>query len=291
VFAGRTEQAVCDFQTQRGLHVDGRCDQHTWASLVEASWELGARILLLTSPNMRGDDVAELQSRLARLGFDCGRVDGILGPLTDAAIRHFQADCGLLADGICGAATTKAIRRVGSQSGDGPGVAMLREREQLRRMGTLADCRVVVGQFGGLSGLTRTLARHLRRCGAAVICLDEPDPVAQAVAANNFAADVFIGFEAHPDPRCVIHFYQVATFESAGGRALAEALAAAFTEPMTRVGGTQPTVSGKRLPVLRETRMPAVLCLVGPPRAATDDAHELADAGLVAVKCWLSATR
>ena len=37
---------------------------------------------MLTAPNLRGEDVAELQRILARLGFDCGRVDGIFGPDT-----------------------------------------------------------------------------------------------------------------------------------------------------------------------------------------------------------------
>ena len=74
------------FQSARGLRSDGVCDEQTWTALVEASWRLGDRLLFLTSPNLRGDDVAELQSRLGRLGFDCGRVDGILGPRTAASV-------------------------------------------------------------------------------------------------------------------------------------------------------------------------------------------------------------
>ena len=37
---------------------------------------------------LRGDDVAELQVRLAQLGFNPGRIDGIFGPATaDGAER------------------------------------------------------------------------------------------------------------------------------------------------------------------------------------------------------------
>ena len=58
----------------------------------------------------------------------------------------------------------------------------------------------MVGQFGGLSALTRTLSRELRLRGATVMSLDEPDAVAQATAANHFAADVYLGFESRTEP-------------------------------------------------------------------------------------------
>ncbi|MHB1090350.1 MAG: peptidoglycan-binding domain-containing protein, partial [Ilumatobacteraceae bacterium] len=79
-FCRATADALINFQTKQGLPADGYCDRNTWAALVEAAWILGSRLLYLTSPHMRGDDVASLQHQLARLGFDCGRVDGILGP-------------------------------------------------------------------------------------------------------------------------------------------------------------------------------------------------------------------
>ena len=143
-----------------------------------ANWGLGDRLLHLTAPNLRGDDVAELQEVLGRLGFDCGRVDGILGPRTSRALADFQANCGLVADGVCGPVTTQALLRVSSQTGDGPGVAAVRERERLvHDVQSLAMCRIVIGQFGGLSGLVRTLARLLRLHGAVVMPLDEPDAV------------------------------------------------------------------------------------------------------------------
>ena len=61
----------------------------------------------------RGDDVAELQARLGRLGFDAGPVDGIFGPLTAVALADFQRNSGLHPDGICGFETLQALRRVG----------------------------------------------------------------------------------------------------------------------------------------------------------------------------------
>jgi N-acetylmuramoyl-L-alanine amidase len=275
---------VCEFQRDRGLRVDGRCDRDTWASLVESSWLFGTRPLLITSPHLRGDDVAELQSRLTRLGFDTGRVDGIFGPQTARALRAFQSDSGLVIDGVCGAATAQSIRRVSSQTGSGPGIAVLRERERLRGLRRIGDCRVAVGQFGGLSSVVRSLTLELRALGAHTVALDEPDPVRQAFTANEFDADVFVGFEPAVDEVTVVHYYCVPSFESVEGRKLAEQVA----DRLRAAGGPVPQVSGLRLPILRETRMPAVLCVIGPPRTAGDRAPALAEAITSALDAWLS---
>jgi N-acetylmuramoyl-L-alanine amidase len=211
-------------------------------------------------------------------------VDGILGPRTARAVEDFQSNCGVKADGVCGSDTVRAILRVSSQTGDGPGVGTVRERERLRAgMGSVADCRIVVGQFGGLSTVTRALTRELRQRGATVMPLDEPDAVAQAMAANHFAAHLYLGFEGHAEQMAVAHFYKVPTFESVGGRALAEMLATEL-----RAGpGITAVVSGMRLPVLRETRMPAVLFTVGPVRVAADASQQLAEAVVRAIEVWI----
>ncbi|MDH3475162.1 MAG: SEL1-like repeat protein [Rhodospirillales bacterium] len=43
--------------------------------------------------------VAYLQDKLNRLGYDAGRADGLMGPRTRGAIRAYQKDAGLAADG------------------------------------------------------------------------------------------------------------------------------------------------------------------------------------------------
>ena len=272
------------FQVARGIRSSGRCDEDTWRALVEASWKLGDRLLMLVAPNLRGDDVAELQAGLARLGFDSGRVDGIFGPATERALSDFQNNCGLYVDGVCGPDTVRAVHVLARQSGSGPGITVVRELEALTAGArSLADQRVVVGQFGGLSALSRQLVQALRHRSATVIASDEPDAPAQAAAANRFAANVYIGFETQIDVSPTIHYYAVPQFESAGGRSLALAIA-----DRCRESGTwfQPDVTGMRLPVLRETRMPAVLVTVGPVQEALDDAAELVQAVVDALEIW-----
>jgi len=250
---------------------------------VEATWKLGDRLLLLTSPNLRGDDVAELQNRLARIGFDCGRVDGIFGPLTSHALADFQSNCGLPLDGVCGTETIRVLARVSGQTGTGPGVSAVRERERLRETPTsVASMRIVVGQFGGLSAVTRALTRELRTAGAQVMSLDEPDAVTQARAANRYTADVYVGFESGIAEQCVVHYYRVPAFESLGGRALA----ACFTTTLSMVDLVVGAPCGMRLPVLRETKMPAVLCTLAPVRHAVDLAPQVAASVIAALEMW-----
>ncbi len=244
---------------------------------------MGDRLLFLTGPNVRGDDVAELQSKLGRIGFDCGRVDGILGPRTANALLDFQHNCGLLVDGTCGPVTLKAIERVSGQTGTGPGIATVRERDRLRSSSSsLRGLRIVVGQFGGLSTLTRALTRELRVCGAVVITVDEPDARAQALAANAFAAAVYLGFEARPDDVSRIAYYAVPTFESTGGKSLAERLAIGLSLANDR----GPCVQGLRLQVLRETRMPAVLTSLGSLRRTIDLSRQVTVVVRDALEAW-----
>jgi DNA invertase Pin-like site-specific DNA recombinase len=58
--------------------------------------------------------VRRVQRVLHSRGYSLGRpgVDGRFGPLTDAAVRRFQADRGLAADGIVGPKTRKVVSRI-----------------------------------------------------------------------------------------------------------------------------------------------------------------------------------
>ena len=62
---------------------------------------------------MSGSDVRELQITLISLGYSCGRwgADGEFGDGTELAVRSFQREHNLEADGIVGAATRAALEK------------------------------------------------------------------------------------------------------------------------------------------------------------------------------------
>ncbi|MDW7673494.1 MAG: peptidoglycan-binding protein [Bacillota bacterium] len=58
------------------------------------------RDLFLATPMLRGADVLELQERLAELGFDPGKADGVFGNQTEEAIIELQQENNLLPTGV-----------------------------------------------------------------------------------------------------------------------------------------------------------------------------------------------
>jgi N-acetylmuramoyl-L-alanine amidase len=144
-FDDACDQAIRSFQQQRGLRIDGVVDWETYRALDEARWRLGDRILsfAVRHPYV-GDDVASLQHRLIDMGFDCGRADGVFGARTENALREFQRNVGLPADGTCGPATFHALRQL-ARTVVGGKANELREYERLHHGGpTMADKLVVI---------------------------------------------------------------------------------------------------------------------------------------------------
>jgi hypothetical protein len=56
------------------------------------------------------DRPSGIQARLNNLGYGCGKVDGIIGPLTREAVRSFQEDNDLVIDGIAGPVTQQKLK-------------------------------------------------------------------------------------------------------------------------------------------------------------------------------------
>ena len=136
--------AVRAFQQQRGLNADGVVGRSTYRALEEAHWHLGDRVLVHLPGNVQtGDDVIALQRQLLELGFKTGRVDGRFGSVTDLAVREFQRNIGVPADGTCGPATLKALARLAPRvSGGRPNA--LRAEERIRTAGPRLSGKVVV---------------------------------------------------------------------------------------------------------------------------------------------------
>ncbi|MEM7139441.1 MAG: peptidoglycan-binding protein [Actinomycetota bacterium] len=280
-FDDHTEKALREFQASRKLVEDGICARQTWTALVDADHRLGDRMVYLRSPMTRGDDVTDLQQRLGSLGFDAGWLDGIFGPDTERAVRDFQHNQGLTSDGVVGRETIAALQRLAGRRAGDKTVAEVRDLERLRNHTGVYGERIVIGEEGGVPAIVDALARRLRLDGAEVLTLHQPDLSDQARAANEWDGSVYIGLTL-ADGDQQISYFEIEGFTSHGGRSLAQRCAetiAAVLDP-----GVRP--EGMRLPILRETRMPAVWCRIGPATTVVEHAAAVTDALREAITTW-----
>jgi N-acetylmuramoyl-L-alanine amidase len=290
-FGAGTRRAVAAFQSDRGLPQDGRCDAHTWSAIVEAGFRLGSRPLYRRRPMLRGDDVAELQRRLSRLGFDCGPIDGIFGDDTVLALTEFQRNVGLRADGIFGRRSFEEIERMSVRDGATGLVTPVRERLAVARKGprhSVVGRQIAVVEPGGFSAGAAAISRALRVAGAATAFpFAHRDPSRSARAANEAGVDVVVAFSLVPGSRsCRVAYYRGFRYESAASRRLAELIAARLPDA---VGLDDAGVVGLALPILRETRMPAVLIELGAPERVVTHLAQLAGTVVGALKSWFEA--
>ena len=157
LFDQSLEEAIKAFQQERGLTATGLVNEITQRALDEARWRLGDRILLLgTQSLMRGDDVSTLQERLIQMGFNCGRVDGVYGVKTEAAVKEFQKSVGIVFDGKCGPSTLISLMRLVKTVQGGAPSALRESVKHSVRSPALANKVVVIdpswgGEFAGES--------------------------------------------------------------------------------------------------------------------------------------------
>ena len=273
------------FQHRSGLEVTGVCDGPTWSVLVEAGYHLGDRLLYLRTPMLRGDDVTALQRRLSELGFQNDRVDGIFGPSTAAAVAAFQRNMGLVTDGVVGPDVLDQLHRLGSRTGS---VTKAHLQEQLTLLSAsrfLAGTRVVVAEQGNLPALVRAVTQLLDQAGADTLAVHHPEGSVHAAEANRFGAQIFVGLCTRTEPGARLSYYRTEGFESVGGRHLADVVAGQLSEvPLPR----PIEILGMRIPVLRETRMPALWCDIGPTTFVVEHAAAVAEAIAVAIAAWVS---
>ena len=254
VVSETTLSLVEAFQRSRGLLITGTLDTTTWQRLEEAGWRLGDRLLYLTRPYLRGDDVADLQVRLSQLGFDPGRIDGVFGPLLHDALLEFQTNCGVTSDGTLTRRTLLELLRVTPSVGERTLVTELRDGVGSHRV----DGPVVVWGHGPL------FESVLSTMPPSLIAQPPSDATVERVAsfANTLGASgVFVVEPAPTLDGLGLHYWAGYRSHSRQGERLASLLAATIAnlEQSPRM-----SVAGMSLPILRETKMTTVQLTHGP---------------------------
>lgn len=300
LFDDVTDRAVRGFQQARGLRVDGVVGPETYRALDEAHWRFGDRLLsYAVSRPFIGDDVATLQQRLLDMGFDPGRCDGIFGRATEAALKEFQRNVGLRADGSLGPGTLRALEQL-RRTVTGGSPSERREEERLRRgVGALAG-RVIVldpGHGGTDQGvcahdlveaeIVHDLAMRIEgRLGALGVTTyltrstdNSPSDLERASFANDMAAEIFVslhldalGSDRACGSACYFYGASLPTREvrSAVGERLADLIS---REIATRTDLLNGRTHPKSWELLRLTRMPAIRVDVGYVTSPSDAAR------------------
>lgn len=113
----KTVAAIKAFQSKNGLTADGVAGPATLAKIDAAYDKLGASTSTSTSTasgsglrlNSQGADVRDLQNDLTTLGYYWATISGNFGTKTETAVKRFQEENGLKADGVAGDKTLAAI--------------------------------------------------------------------------------------------------------------------------------------------------------------------------------------
>ncbi len=289
-FDSAVDSAVRSFQQERGISVDGVVGPMTFQRLEEARWKLGDRVVSYTySRPTAGDDIIDLQRQLNTLGFQLTRIDGVFGSETDRALREFQRNCGLEADGTCGPEVWRALSRL-QRTVKGGAAQLLRSHHDYETARTGVANKVVVidpghggTDYGHVANrmaeaivaddLSRRVEGRLAAVGTQVL-LTRPlsfeieDPIDErnrAEFANSTGADLVVSLHCDSEPTglgrgVATYYYGHNHDESLLGKQFAEI---AQAEIVRRTDLLDCRVHPKTWELLRSTRMPAVRIEVG----------------------------
>lgn len=277
-FGPGTTTAVVTFQTSRNLAADGIVGPDTWRALVGAGHRLGSRLLYHRVPMMRGDDVADLQHRLSALGFDAGKVDGIFGPDTLAAVLEFQSNRRMAEDGMAGEDVSAELALM-TGGADKLGLSQ-QGREEVRERQWLASLPAhVVGQHVYVDAFCRSgverdstwsaaviFSRIIQDLGASPVYSrsadTSPPERVRALRANRAGVDLIVSFAAVGSEAPGVLYFASSLSHSEAGARLADAVADQLDL----------APRGRAIPILKDTRSPAIVVVDDPMDASVGGA-------------------
>ena len=216
---------------------------------------MGERLLYLTSPFLRGDDVADLQVHLAQLGFNPGRIDGIFGPALERALKDFQRNCGLSNDGTLTVATLRELTRMTITTADRHLVNDARDRAGFDDV--VSGPLVVSGESPLVTLIARVLAASFEVHDLSASTDDEV-----ARYANEHGAATVLSIQQVGQTSGIhLHYWASYLSHSRHGEQLASALATglSMSQQLPAV-----EVTGMALPIMRETAMTTLRIEHGP---------------------------
>ncbi|MGO3023541.1 MAG: peptidoglycan-binding protein [Brevibacterium sp.] len=130
------ELGVRQFQQDRGILCDGVLGPETFSELEQARYQLGDRVLRFDPVRvLTGDDVVDLQTKLAGLGFYPGRIDAQYAALTDTAVKELQMSLGTKVDGVTGPQTLRGLNAI-DRNQDTGNLFALQEQARVAASGT-----------------------------------------------------------------------------------------------------------------------------------------------------------
>ena len=149
-FGAKTKKALQSYQSDNGLEKTGAANSATWAAINRNT--SGLKVASLRKGSS-GTQVKYLQRALIGLGYLDGAADGQYGAKTAAAVKEYQRDFGLSADGSAGKNTMTSIKNT-----------VVALQSDLTRKGYNANG--TDGVFG--SGTKSAVKAYQRAIGAAV---------------------------------------------------------------------------------------------------------------------------
>ena len=162
-----------------------------------------------------GEEVRKIQTKLKAAGYYAGAVDGIFGAKTRDAVKAFQRDCGLTADGIAGPKTLLYLGITSASAYSGSDAYLLAKLISAEARGESYTGQVAVGAVVlnrvAHPSFPDTVAGVIYQNGAFSCVTDSNWSVAPTATAQKAARDAMNGWDPSGG---AIYYYNPRTAQS-----------------------------------------------------------------------------